>query len=130
MQIISIGDVITAGRCLRHDIMPQAIKEPSDIERIRRLTDSYRAVCRTRPFANRIQLALNLGARVFDLNAADLIGPQRRFAVVRQQLMTFSFVVGVGGHGYQPIGRVFHRHHATVMHAVLKYEGAMKELVL
>lgn len=126
MDIAVVGEVI---RTLRHGMMPQLITNEAEVERIRRLAVEYRHACAARPIANRILLGMNIGARHYGVDVASLQGPQRKFTVARQQLMAFIYVVGHGEHGFRRIGIAFHRHHATVMHAVAKYETAMSELV-
>lgn len=127
MEILMVGGMIA--RTLRHGMLPQIIDDEPSRDRIRSLTEQYRMALKARPFANRIQLALTLGTRIFDVDTAMLRGPKRKYSEARQQLMTFVYVASEDGHNFKAIGRAFNRHHATVMHAVRKYETAMKELV-
>lgn len=133
---IQIGGAI-APRALRHDIQPQTITEEPDIRRIQELAALYDLTCEARPLVNRIVLVRNLGIRIFNLDFTSFMQPVRLWAgrpcraheTPRHYLMAFAYVVGDGKHHFITIGQHFNRSHASVMHAVHKYQDSMRELL-
>jgi chromosomal replication initiation ATPase DnaA len=122
---------------LRHGMPPQKIAK-GDADLLRELARRFNAISASRPFVNKTQLALCLGLEVFGIEMAKMIEPpgRRVYARKRQLLMAFMYVAGHGEEKrrrdrarYLAIGRIFMRNHATVIHAVKKYEDGVRELL-
>lgn len=119
-------------RSLRHGIQPKIITDAQDISCLLALNEHYYDACMARPFVNRIILARKLGSKQFNIPVTELLAADSiddRRAEVRQIIMAFTYVVGQGKHKYMAIGRAFNRKHATVIHAVKKYENGLRELL-
>lgn len=123
---IAIATSEPFARTLRHGLSPQRITDAAEIRRFQVMAEQYRLACQQRPFVNRALLAMNIGHAVLNIPAKS-----RRKAHVeaRQRIIAFTYVIGGGKHSYCLIGRVFDLHHATVMHAVHKYEAAIREIL-
>lgn len=104
--------------------------EVDDLFRYRQIAFDYRRILDTSPLANRSLVALKVGARAFDIPCSDLTSRRkgtREIQEIRMKLMAFCRIVSEG-HGphvntVKTIGRVFSRHHATVIHAVNRYRA-------
>jgi chromosomal replication initiation ATPase DnaA len=89
---------------------------------------AYRQSCEMHPEQNRVRLAFFAGAVAFEAKPADLRSPRRDLAEIRQQLMAFSQVISQGP--WSAIGRMFCRHHSTVIHAAKKYGPAIAHVIM
>ncbi len=100
--------------------------------RLREAAKAYGRACALRPGDNRCQLAFTAGVASFGYSIGRLQSDDRETDLtrVRQQLMAFCRVISPKPrHSFEVIGRLFHRHHATVMHAAAKYGDAIEQVI-
>lgn len=94
------------------------------------MAEEFRHQLAMRPFANRLMLSMTVGLRAFGLTVDEVRQHDRSaLAVVRQQLMTFSFVINEPDAKKKAIGRLFERRHSNVIFAVAKYGNTIREIV-
>ena len=102
-------------------------EENCDLAVYRYLADEYRQACGDRPYDSHAHIALQIGARVFNVPVSALRSAKRgeqQLCETRQQLMAFTRIVSVAHpqpNSWKSIGRAFNRHHATVIHATHKH---------
>jgi chromosomal replication initiation ATPase DnaA len=99
-----------------------------DLEIYRHLADEYHRACGLRPYDNHCLIALQIGARVFNVPVPDLQQPKRGLPHIcdtRQKLMAFARLVDERSNSYKSIGRAFKRNHATVIHATHKHRDVI-----
>lgn len=101
-----------------------------DEERFREMATEFRQQLLSRPFVNHLMMSMTVGIRAFGLSVDQVRQHDRSaLAVVRQQLMAFSFVICAPHARKLAIGRLYNRRHTNVIFAVSKYGDTIREIV-
>lgn len=100
-----------------------------EIQRYKDMAIEYRLALIRRPYLNRCQLALMVGARAFRIDV-DLLQKASRgeLSATRHKLMAFSRIISPAPerNPWKRIATAFHCHHSTVVYATHKYSDRIE----